>query len=72
MEARDFNNIGTQAVIKFPPPPFLQGKAQKKIHPILTETLSCFLPGPAKDLSTPIYIKSEQREWIPFSLDGPL
>jgi len=32
--ARDFNNIETRAVIKF-----LQGKAPKEIHAILTETL---------------------------------
>ena len=30
---------------------FLQGKAPKEIHAILTETLVCFLPGRAKDLS---------------------
>jgi len=30
---------------------FLQGKAPKEIHAILTETLACFLPGRAKDLS---------------------
>ena len=51
-DARDFNNIETRAVIKyffF----FLQGKAPKEIHAILTETLACFLPGPAKDLSAP-------------------
>jgi len=30
---------------------FLQGKAPKKIHAILTETLAYFLPGWAKDLS---------------------
>ena len=30
---------------------FLQGKAQKEIHAILIETLACFLPGRAKDLS---------------------
>jgi len=29
----------------------LQGKAPKEIHAILTETLACFLPGRAKDLS---------------------
>jgi len=29
----------------------LQGKAPKEIHAILTETLACFLPGWAKDLS---------------------
>ena len=39
---RDFNNIETLAVIKFL---FLQGKAPKEIHAILTETLACFLPG---------------------------
>jgi len=31
----------------------LQGKAPKEIHAILTETLVCFLPGWAKDLSAP-------------------
>jgi len=35
-DARDFNNIETQAVIKFFP---LQGKAPKKIHATLLETL---------------------------------
>ena len=51
-DARDFNNIGTRAVIKifFP----LQGKAPNEIHAILTETLACFLPGRAKDLSAPL------------------
>jgi hypothetical protein len=34
-DARDFNNIETRAVIKFFF--FLQGKAPKKIHAILTE-----------------------------------
>jgi len=32
-----------------------QGKAPKEIHGILTETLACFLPGQAKDLSAPLY-----------------
>jgi len=50
--ARDFNNIETRAVIKFF---FLQGKAPKEIHAILRETLACFLPGRAKDLSVPLY-----------------
>jgi len=36
------------------PPPTLQGKASKEIHAILTGTLACFLPGRAKDLSTPL------------------
>jgi len=35
-DARDFNNIETQAIIKSL---FLQGKAPKEIHAILTETL---------------------------------
>ena len=49
--ARDFNNIETRAVIMFF---LLQGKASKEIHAILTETLACFLPGQAKDLSAPL------------------
>ena len=52
-EARDFNNIETSTVIKLF---FLQGKAPKEIHSILTETLACFLLGWAKDLSAPLYI----------------
>ena len=44
-DARDFNNIETQAVIKFL---FLQGKAPKEIHAILTETLACCLSGRAR------------------------
>ena len=31
----------------------LQGKAPKEIHAILIETLACFLPGRAKNLSAP-------------------
>jgi len=49
---RNFNNIETPAAIKFI---FIQGKAPKEIHAILTETLACFLPGRAKDLSAPLY-----------------
>jgi len=30
---------------------FLQGKAPKEIYAILTETIACFPPGRAKDLS---------------------
>jgi len=52
-DARDFNNIKMRADIKFF---FLQGKAPKEIRAILTETLACFLPGQAKDLSAPLYI----------------
>jgi len=52
-DARDFNNIETRALIKlfF----FLQGKAPKENHAILTETLACLLSGWAKDLSAPLY-----------------
>ena len=53
-DARDFNNIEMRAVIKFFF--FLQGKAPKEIHAILTETLACFLPGRGKDLSAPLYL----------------
>jgi len=49
--ARDFNKIEPRALIKFL---FLQGKAPKEIRAILTETLDCFLPGLAKDLTAPL------------------
>jgi len=52
---RDFNNFETRAVINFFFSP-LQGKTPKEIQAILTETLACFLPGQAKDLSAPLYI----------------
>jgi len=42
-DARDFNNIETRAVIRSPPP--LQGRAQKEIHAILTETLGEHAPS---------------------------
>jgi len=45
-DGRDFSNIGMRAVIKFV---YLQGKAPKEIHAILTETLACFFLGRAKD-----------------------
>jgi len=41
-DARDFLNIKMQAVIKFF---FLQGKALKKIHTILKETLGEHAPS---------------------------
>jgi len=50
-DARDVNNIEARAVNFF----FLQGKAPKEIHAIVTETLACFLPGQAKDLSASLY-----------------
>ena len=56
-DARDFSDIETRAVIKFFS--FLQGKAPKEIHAILTETLACFLHGRAKDLSAPLYVNVE-------------
>jgi len=51
-DARDFNNIEMHTVMKFFL--FLQGKGPKEIHAILKETLVCFLPGQAKDLSAPL------------------
>jgi len=52
-DARDFNKLETRTVIKFL---FLQGKAPKEIHAMLTETVAFFLPGRAKDLSALLYI----------------
>ena len=57
-DARDFNNIETRAAIKFFFF-FLQGKAPKEIHAIMTETLACFLPGRVKDLTAPLYKRSD-------------
>jgi len=42
-DARNFNNIETRAVIKFSF--FLQGKAPREIHAILTETLEEHAPS---------------------------
>ena len=61
--ARDFNNIETRVVNFF----FLQGKARKEIHAILAETLACFLPGRAKDLSAPLYKVYVKYFWIRLS-----
>jgi len=33
----------------------MQGKAPKEIHAIMAETLACFLPCRAKELSAPLY-----------------
>ena len=60
---RGFNNIETLGVINFF---FLQGKAPKEIHAILTETLACFLPGWAKDLSAPLYVWQHLEYSQPF------
>jgi len=51
-DACDFNNIATRTVMFL----VLQGKVPKEIHAILTETLACFLPGQAKELSASLYI----------------
>jgi len=51
-DARDFNNMETRIAIKFL---YLQSKTPKEIQPILTETLACFFPGRAKDLSAPLH-----------------
>jgi len=51
-DGRNFNKIETRAAIKFL---FFQGKVPKEIHAFLTETLACFLPGSAKDLSALLY-----------------
>ena len=52
MEMRDVIN-------SFP----LQGKAPKEIRAILTETLACFLPCRAKDLSASLYIPVHRLVW---------
>jgi len=57
-DARDFNNIETRAVIKFV---FLQGKAPKEIHAILTEKLACFLPGRSKGISAGLVHVGEEN-----------
>jgi len=51
-EARAISTTSRRDVIKLF---FLQGKAPKEIHAIMTETLTYFLPGRAKDLSAPVY-----------------
>jgi len=60
-DTRDFNNIETRAVTKFV---FLQGKAPKEIHAILTETLVCVLPGRANYLSAPLYLRTKYRGFL--------
>ena len=54
-DVHDFNNVETRAFVKFF---IVQGKVPKEIHVILTETLACFLPGRAKDLSAPLYLNN--------------
>ena len=52
-DVRDFNNIETRAVIKvfFPSRQGAEGNSRHS-----DETLACFFPGRAKDLSAPLYI----------------
>jgi len=47
----------------------LQGNAPKVIHVILTETLAFFLPGGAKDLSAPLYMRNTNAK-LKFVDDG--
>ena len=42
---------------------FLQGKALKEIRTILIETLACFHPGQAKDLTAPLYVQREDAHF---------
>ena len=47
---------------------FLQGNTLKEIHAIRTETLACFLPGQAKDLSAPLHeFPKAKMCWFPSS-----
>jgi len=50
-DARHFNNIETRAVKFF----FPARQGAEGNSPILTETLACFLPVSAKDLSVTLY-----------------
>ena len=43
---------------------FVQSKAPKEIHAIRTETLPCFLPRRAKDLSAPIVNHSVKTKYL--------
>ena len=52
-DKRDFNNIETRKFFFS-----CKGKSPKEIHAILTETLACVLPGRAKDLSAPLYLRT--------------
>ena len=62
-DARDFNNMEDRSVKFFI---FLQVKAPKEIHPILTETLACLLPGWVKDLSAPPVRTANRRDGTHF------
>jgi hypothetical protein len=73
-DVREFSNIETWAVFKSPPP--LQGKAQKEIHAILTETLVEHAPScvtvkywvtqfKSGDFPTCIVIRPEHPKTVP-------
>jgi len=51
-EARAISTTSRRELSSSPPP---ASKAPKEIHATLTETLACFLPGRAKDLSARMY-----------------
>ena len=51
-DALDFNIETCDIKFFFPA---RQSQAPEEIHTILTETLTCFPPGRAKDLSAPLY-----------------
>jgi len=53
-EVRDFNNIETRAVIKFPPPP-PHAPGPRDFPPFSPKNLVFFLPVWAKDLSALLY-----------------
>jgi len=53
-DTHDFNNMETQAVIKFFFPP-LEAKAPKKIHAILIETLGEHAPSYATVINLVIF-----------------
>jgi len=58
-DARDFNNIETRDVIKkF----FFSARQGVEGNPSHSETLACFLPGWAKDLSSrPVYLRTAKE-----------
>jgi len=55
-DGRDFNKIQTRAVIKFI---FLQGRAPKEIHAILTETCTVSFLVVLRTYQHPLYKKCE-------------
>ena len=67
-DARDFNNIETQAVIKSHP----QGKEPKEIHAILTQTLGELAPSYATvNLNVVIFPPVVTSSWTTQNSDHP-